>query len=354
MGTRDCKPFGIALVVPLRSTGGIFGPSCCAVAQLAVEEVNRTEGILGRPAELHIVDGGLPPALVAREVAGLVDQDRVQAITGWHTNPVRNAIVAQVRGRVPYVYTALYEGGEARPGVFSSGEVPHNQVAPALGWLRRNLGATDWVVVGHDYSWPHKSARFVVDVADRIGIRVLGAAFAPMDDESTVLRLVDFVERSSARAVMMFFVGHDAAIFNRRFADRGLHLRMLRYSPLMDESMLLASGVDATQNLYSSAAYYRSLVTQATIDLQSRYSALHGPLAPPLNNTAESIYEGIYTLYHLYARAKTTEMTRINSSVVGLAYDGPRGVVQYHGPQSNQHVYLAQADGFDFDVLTGL
>lgn len=354
MALRNHEPFGIALAVPLRSTGGIFGPSCCAVAQLAVQEINHTVGILGRPAELHIVDAGLPPARVGDRIAQLIDEQRVQAVTGWHTTPVRNAIVDRVRGRVPYVYTALYEGGEARPGVFASGEIPQNQVGPALGWLRRNLGIADWVVVGHNYVWPRKSARFAVDIAERIGIRILGAAFAPMDDEAAIRRLVDFVEHTSARAVMMFFVGHDAVIFNRQFAERGLHLRMLRYSPLMEESMLLASGLDATENLYSSAAYYRSLATSATMDLQGRYSALHGPQAPPLNNTAESIYEGISTLYHLYARAKTTEMTQINSSVVGLAYEGPRGVIEYHGPQSNQHVHLARADGFDFDIIASL
>jgi len=346
--------FGLAIVVPLQGTGGIYGPSCHAVAELAAHEINQADGILGRRVELIFIDAGRRPEVVGAEIAELVRVGVVDAITGWHISPVRDAIFRHVQGAVPYVYTALYEGGEARPGVFSSGEIPFTQVAPALYWLRRQAGVRDWVIVGHDYSWPRRSASFIRQIADRLDVQVLGADYAPMDDERAVLRLVDRVDRSAAGGVLMFFVGQDAVIFNREFARRGLTQRMVRYSPLMDESMLMGSGLEATENLFASAGYFRSLVTPATMDLQSRYAAFHGEGAPALSNTAESMYEGIATLFHLHARARTTEMSRINGSVVGLAYDGPRGVVEYHGPQGRHDVYLARADGFDFEVLTGL
>jgi urea transport system substrate-binding protein len=354
MAVHTNNKFVVAIVIPFQGVGGLFGPSCRAVAELAAHEMNQASGILGRHVELVFVDAGREPTVVAEEVGALVRQGAAHAITGWHISPVRDALVEVVRGRIPYVYTALYEGGEARPGVFSSGEVPITQVSPAMKWLGDNADVKDWNIVGHDYVWPRNSAQFVVRIAPSLGMSVRGAAFAPMGDEAAILGLVDKVERESAQGIAMFLVGHDAVVFNREFAARGLDRTMVRYSPMMDENMLLGSGCESTENLYSSAGYFRSLITSDTLDLQGRYSAFHGPLAPALSNTAESCYEGMATLSNLIERAGSADMTAVNAAIVGLAYDGPRGVVEYHGPQGVHHVYLAKADGHDFDIVASL
>lgn len=354
MTPRPSEVFGVAMVIPLQGAGGIFGPSCRSVAELAAHEMNQSDGILGRQVELVFIDAGRAPSVVAAEVAELVRLGAVHAITGWHISPVRDALFAAIRGRVPYVYTALYEGGEARPGVFSSGEVPFTQVGPALKWLRDNRDVRDWTLVGDDYSWPIDSVRFVRDIAPELGLTVHGAGYADMGNEAAIVRLVDELEKAPTTGVAMFFVGHDAVVFNREFAGRGLHERMVRYSPMMDEAMLLASGFEATDDLYSSAGYYRSLINADTLDLQGRYNNFHGPFAPALTNTAESCYEGLMTLANLLGRAGSTDMSAVNRAIVGLAYDGPRGVVEYHGPQGMHHVHLAKADGLDFEVLADL
>ncbi|MFC7759361.1 ABC transporter substrate-binding protein [Catellatospora bangladeshensis] len=50
----------VALVFPMQGPAGIFGPTCELCAQLAVEEVNRGGGVLGRELSLVPVDGGAP------------------------------------------------------------------------------------------------------------------------------------------------------------------------------------------------------------------------------------------------------------------------------------------------------
>src|SRR4051812_39561336 len=108
----------IALVIPLAGSAGIFGPSCELCASLAVEEVNARGGILGREIRLAVVDGAGPPGHVADEVGVLVSAGVVDAVVGWHISAVRQVLAPRIAGQVPYVYTALYEGGERTPGVF--------------------------------------------------------------------------------------------------------------------------------------------------------------------------------------------------------------------------------------------
>src|SRR5699024_5460239 len=58
----------IGLAIPLQGPGGIFGPSCEAVAQLYRQQVNSTTGVLGRPIEYEVIDAGQPPRIVAHQV----------------------------------------------------------------------------------------------------------------------------------------------------------------------------------------------------------------------------------------------------------------------------------------------
>ena len=85
-----------------------------------------------------------------------------------------------------------------------------------------------------------------------------------------------------------------------------------------------------------------------------RYQHLHGPDAPPLNNAAESCYEGMHTLAALIRRAGGTYLPGLNAALDGTAYHGPRGTIEFHGQHAAQRVHLAVAAGYDFDVITNL
>jgi ABC-type branched-subunit amino acid transport system substrate-binding protein len=342
----------IGLVVPLQGPAGIFGPSCEAVAATALAAINGS-GVLGRELEIEVVDGGAPPACVAAEVARLVDADRIDAVTGWHISAVRHAVAPVTADRIPYVYTSLYEGGEARPGVFCSGETPARQIAPALRWLRDVCGVRRWFVVGDDYVWPRASVAVTREYARDLDLELTGTAYVPLGttDYSAVL---DCILGSDAQGVLLYLVGQDAVQFHRVFAARGLQDRLVRFTPLMEENMLLASGAEATRNLFVCASYFRSLATASALELCGAYADQHGPDAPPLNNMAESCYEGLMTLASLAERAGSLDVRAMLAVADGLGYDGPRGAVSFAGNHLQQRVHLAVADGYDFDVLAAL
>jgi urea transport system substrate-binding protein len=282
-----------------------------------------------------------------------VETGVVDAVSGWHISSVREAVAPALAGRVPYAYPTLYEGGETRPGVFCCGETPEVQIAPALRWLRDELGVRRWFVVGDDYVWPHTSARATRDFARRLGLEVVGEAFAALG-AIDVDALLTAVERSACDGVLMLLVGQDAVEVNREFARRGLDDRLVRFSPLMEENMLLASGPDATADLFVAAAYFRSMATAGALDLQSSYLHRHGLGAPALSHAAESCYEGLHALAALAARAGTDDPASWDAVVDGTAWEGPRGTVEFRDRRARQPVHLAVADGVDFDVLTAL
>lgn len=340
----------VAFVVPGSGPSGIYGPSCLASGRLAVSEANDDGGLLGRELRLRVVDGGSAPGLVAAEVGALVDSGQVEAVTGWHTSAVRECLAPRLRGRVPYVYTAVYEGGECRPGVYLTGETPVSQLLPAMSWMAEEKGVRDWVVVGNDYVWPRVSARLARLFAEQLGGSTREVGFVPVgtEDFGVVLRRI---ERSRSGGVLMFLLGSDAVRFNRAFTEMGLQHRFPRLSPLMDENMLLATGAANSARLYSAAGYFETLGTASGLDFERRYVQRNGFTAPALASPGESCFEGVALLTNLVRTARSLEVPHIAASADRVAYESPRGAVRVQDGHLVQSVYLARAEGVEFEVL---
>lgn len=343
----------VALLVPLHGSAGIFGPSCELCARLAAEEINATGGVLDRELRLRIIDGSGPPVRVAHQVGALVAAGEVDAVVGWHISAVRNAVTPQVSMRVPYVYTALYEGGERTPGVFVVGETPEGQLLPAMRWLAQERGVRRWSIVGNDYIWPRRTAAAAHRFAELVGGEICDALFVPLATE----RFASAIGRLTASrpdGVIMLLVGQDAARFNRAFADAGLDDHCCRLSTLVDENTLLASGADATHGLCATAAYFESLVTPENFAFGARYAARFGVDAPALNSPGESCYEGLLLLSALERSAGSLAVGALANAAASVEYAGPRGALHLRDRHLQQRVYLAEADGLEFDVIAQL
>jgi urea transport system substrate-binding protein len=343
----------IALVIPLAGSAGIFGPSCELCASLAVEEVNARGGILGREIRLAVVDGAGPPGHVADEVGVLVSAGVVDAVVGWHISAVRQALAPRIAGQVPYVYTALYEGGERTPGVFVTGETPARQLLPAMRWLRDEHGVRRWLIVGNDYVWPLGTARAARAYARLLDAEIADEIFVPLGttrfDEA-----VQRIEAADVDAVLMLLVGQDAVDFNRAFARHGLDGSCRRLSTLMEENMLLASGPESTRGVFGAAGYFETLATPESLEFGGRYTRRFGADAPTLNSLGESCYEGILMLSALAERSGTLEVSRLCAIADTVRYAGARGELQLRDRHADQRVYLAEAVGLEFQVLTQL
>ena len=343
----------VGLVIPLQGPAGMFGPSCEASACLAVEEINSDAGALGRQVRLVPIDGGQRPERVAAEVDCLISARAIDAVTGWHISAVRQAVAPLTAGRVPYVYTALYEGGERTPGVFLTGETPDTQLYPAMRWMGDALGVRRWFIVGDDYVWPRVSAAAARTYAERIGARICAENYVSLGSEDFT-SVLDEIHRVRPDGILMLLVGEDAVQFNRAFAARGLDEQIVRLSPLMDENMLLATGAGGTGGLYAVAGFFEALGTESSLQFLAGYSRRHGVLAPAATSLGESCYEGIRLLVELWRRCGSTELPEICAVADATGYDGPRGPVHLADRHLQQRVYVARADGLDFEVLAQL
>ena len=158
MNSDRVGPFRVGLIFPMSGPFGLVGPSSELSAQLARDELNAADGVLGRSVELIAIDGGRDPAAVAGEVSTLVDAGALDAVAGMHTSAVRRAVIpVTVKKRQPTNSsrpwiswsTSSDEGAGRSSATTTSGPAraplsqPHAYVNWARPWCMRTFGRSE-------------------------------------------------------------------------------------------------------------------------------------------------------------------------------------------------------------------
>ncbi|WP_236004553.1 substrate-binding domain-containing protein [Nonomuraea antri] len=331
------------MIVPVSGVLGLVGPCAINCATLAADELNARGGVLGRPVELVLVDGGRPARVVAAEVSDLVATGTVEAVAGTHASDVRVEVVAAIAGRVPFVYAPPYEGGGHAPGVYFLGETPGRQLAPGIDRLAGARRARRWYLLGNDYVWPR-----LVGAAARRRLRALGATVAgeAYVGYGQAAGWLDRVAESRPDAILLTLIGSDLMAFNRAYAAAGLGAA--RLCGALEEHGLLGIGGDGTGELYTSMGYFRDLRTDASLDFAERYAARFGADAPMLNAHGHGCYEAVAMLAALSARAGTLAVPALDAVADGTTITSARGELTLLDRQVRQRVHLGRADGLGF------
>lgn len=339
----DRRRLNVALFVPVSGSAGLWGPSAIACAELAAEEVNRAGGVAGRELMLRVFNAADEDAEVHAAARQAVHEGGAEVIVGMHTSSVRQTIERAAAGRVPFVYTPLYEGGGLAPGVFAIGERPEQQLRPALQAMVGRYRARRWLLLGNDYVWPRVSHRLARQYLEEAGAQVLDDLYLPfgVDDFAPVM---DHLRRLAPDAVLLSLIGQDAVDFNRHFGDLGLARHVQRLSCAIEENTLLAIGPEHSEGLHAAAGYFATLATDANLGFKERYHARFGGRAPMLNTLGQSTYEGVhFAAALLQGRHRQPQGW---ASVRGTRYHDPR--------RSEQRTYLARADGLRFELVQAL
>ncbi len=187
---RDRNKLRIANFVALSGPAGIWGPSAINSTLLAASEINRRGGVLGREIEVAFHDSGGSIDDVTQQAMDMVADDDADIVMGSHISAVRVALRKVIAGRIPYIYTPVYEGGEKTPGVMAIGEIPRAQSRPAIEWLANVKHASRWYLIGSDYVWPWLSHKATKKYIADAGGRVVGEEFVAIGerDHSAHLR----------------------------------------------------------------------------------------------------------------------------------------------------------------------
>jgi ABC-type branched-subunit amino acid transport system substrate-binding protein len=234
--------------------------------------------------------------------------------------------------------------------VLAIGETPRAQSRPAIEWLANAKNASRWYLIGSDYVWPWLSHRATKKYIAGAGGRVVGEEFVRMGEHDHSAQIAR-IRAAKPDVVLISLIGTDSIVFNRAFAEQGLASKMLRLAGAMDETVLLGIGADNTENLFCASGYFVDMASRENDAFRCQYEASFGRYAPPLGSVGQSNYEGLRFLDTVASRAGSLAIKPLLANAMNVDYDGARGRIGIRRGSACMPIYLAEADGLDFQLI---
>ena len=343
--------FKIGLFIALSGPASLFGPTQKASAELATEEINKAGGILGRQIRLIPTDAGGPPAESTKSAIRLMLDEKVDMLVGSHDSATREALVATIKGKVPYIYTPVYEGGECAFNTYVIADTPEQQIRPSVAFMMKDRGAKSVYLIGDDYVWPRKCNEQAKKYIADNGGKVVAEEYVPFGAPNKFEEIVTRIKSAKPDMVLITLVGADNVNFNRTFAGFGLDKDIGRLSLLLEENTLHGIGADASGNLFSCLSYFENAPGEANKKFKAAYFAKFGDKAPQLGLIGADCYGGIYSAHALATKAGGTDAKKCMAASEGLTFPTAAGQVTMHGRHVDKTMYLATCKGADFDII---
>jgi urea transport system substrate-binding protein len=342
---EEGAPIKVGAIVQLSGAAAFLGPSEEGAYRMAVTEINKKGGVLGRSLDLVIADSATDAAVANTDAKRLINDDGVAALFASDTSAAREAILPVVKrnGKTPFFYDAIYEGHACDPQMWVMGEVPETQISPIVPYLQETMGGKTWYFVGDDYNWPHDTAKIAEKAIPDAGGKLVGEKFVPIGttDFSSILQ---DIASTKPRFVLLILLPSDAVAFMKQFHNQGLESTIQPIATLVEQSAIAAMG-PAANGLLIPAGYFPD-TTPASKEFEQRYHEALGANAPLQNFIAINGYDALHLWALAVEKAKSFKLDAVDNALPQVSWTGPRGTVRYS--QKTHHatfpIYLAKLD----------
>jgi branched-chain amino acid transport system substrate-binding protein len=321
------QPLKIGLLEDISGDLALMGKPKLNGSQLAVEEINKSGGILGRQIELIHLDPQVDNARYQEFARRLLQRDRVDVLIGGITSASREAIRPIVnRTNTIYFYTNQYEGGVCDASMISIGAVPEQQFSTLIPWMVEKFGKRVYTIAA-DYNFGQISAEWTRDLMKKLGGQVVGEEFIPLG-VSQFGQTIQNIQKANPDWIMALNVGAAQDSFFEQAAAAKL-------TTPMGSSIKVMLGFEhkrfpppALANMHATANWFEEVDTAQAAEFKKRWRAKF-PQEPYINDMGYNAYTAVYMYKMLAERAKSTKKEDIRKVIAGgdACIDAPEGKI---------------------------
>jgi urea transport system substrate-binding protein len=317
---------------------------------MAIEEINRMGGVLGRTLEPVVVDPASNWPLFAEKAREVVQKEQANVVFGGHTSVSRKSMlpVFEELGAL-YFYPAQHEGEETSGSTFYTGSIPNQSVSVVADYLAHRPGRPirRWFVIGTDYVVPRVQAKLLTEAWTKAGvpedqIEVAFTPFGHADYQELVARLRRLARGGPTAVISLLY--RESAL---RFQDE---LVAQKVSP--KTTPVVAFGLDERDVAKEGRVFAGTLLARSyfsVIDtpknvafkrLCADYAANHhfGTDLFTVNDDVEATYVGVQLWKQAVESTKSFEPTRVAAALAGQTFEAPSGFTVRIDP-ANHHLH---------------
>lgn len=306
-------PLKIGLLEDVSGDLAFMGMPKLHGSQLAVEEINKAGGILGRQIDLIHLDPQGDNARYQEFARRLLSRDKVDVLIGGITSASREALRPIVdRTSTPYFYTNQYEGGVCDANMISTGAVPEQQFSTLIPWMVEKFGKKVYVIAA-DYNFGQISAEWNRKILKGLGGEVVGEEFIPLG-VSQFAQTIQNIQKAKPDWLLTINVGAAQDSFFEQAAAAKLNLPMGSSIKIMLGFEHKRFAPPALNNMHAVANWFEEIDTPEANAFKKRWHAKF-PDEMYINDMGYNAYHAIYMYKMLAEKAKSTKLADLRKVI---------------------------------------
>ena len=328
----------VGILHSLSGTMAISETGPAQAERLAIEQINKQGGVLGRQIKIIQEDGASDWPIFAEKTKKLLEKDRVAAIFGAYTSASRKAVlpILEQRNGLLY-YPTFYEGLEQSKNVIYTGQEATQQVIEALNWLAKEKKAKTFYLVGSDYIWPRTTMKIARTHIEKVlKGKVVGEEYYALGS-TQFGSLSNKIKLKKPDAIIAGIVGGSNVSFYKQLKASGLDSKrqlLLTFSVTEDE--VLGIGGENIAGHYSSFKYFQSLNNPNNQKFVNAFKSKYGQKSV-VGDVTQAAYLGPWLWKAAVEKAGSFDVAKVTAASKGLELkNAPEGYVKVH---NNQHLW---------------
>ena len=320
------EPIKVGILHSLTGTMAISETSVVESTLLAIEEINKRGGLLGRRIESVVADGRSDWPTFAREAKRLITEEKVCVVFGCWTSASRKTVkpVFEKYNHLLF-YPIQYEGIEQSPNIVYTGATPNQQIIPAVKWCFENLG-NKFFLVGSDYVFPRTANAIIKDHVTSLRGEIIGEEYILLGS-SDVKGVIQQIVESRPDVILNTINGDSNVAFFRELRKVGItpdKIPTMSFSIAEDELRIL--GVEPMVGNYACWNYFQSIENKENATFVKAFKEKFGS-----HRRVDDPMEAGYIAVRLWAQAVqeagTEDVNEVRKTIANQSFNAPEGVV---------------------------
>ena len=273
---RAADTVKVGILHSLTGTIAIAEKSVVDAEMLAIEEINKAGGVMGRKIEAVVEDGASDWPTFAEKARKLMEKDKVAAVMGCYTSASRKAVLPvfeKLKGLL--YYPTYYEGLEQSPNIMYTAQEATQSVVAAMEWLYKNKGKS-FYMIGSDYIWPRTTIKIAKATLARLGGTLAGEGYYPLGHIEFSSE-INKIKAAKADVVLNCVVGGSNVAFFKQMTAAGITgKKQTVLSLAVSEEEVSGIGADNTVDTLTCMGYFQSLKNPANEKFVKAFKAKYG------------------------------------------------------------------------------
>lgn len=327
----------VGILHSLTGTMAISEKSVVDAENLAIEEINKAGGVLGKQIVAITEDGQSDWPTFAEKAKKLILQDKVATVFGCWTSASRKAVLPVFESNKSLLwYPVQYEGQECSNNVFYTGAAPNQQIEPSVDWLLEKKGK-EFFLVGSDYVFPRTANTIIKAQLAAKGGKTLGEDYIPLgvNEVKPVIAKIKAALPNGGVIYNTLNGDTNVAFFKEMQASGMGPDKYPVMSVSIAEEEVQAIGVEYLKGHFAAWNYFQTVDTPASKKFVAAFKAKFGE-----KRVVNDPMEAAYIMVYLWAAAvkkagKFDDLEAVKKAAYGSTFDAPEGLVTMN---SNHHL----------------